>query len=139
MWKAIDNAGSLAKKGGLFYIAIYNKKKGVFGSEFWLRIKKMYNNSSNLGKKILRSLYLYYLFVQIIASKKNPGLVIREYYIERGMNWWRDAVDWLGGYPYEYASVDEIVAYIKKKRPDFQLKNVRIRNGIGNNEFLFRA
>ena len=31
----------------------------------------------------------------------------------RGMNWFNDIVDWIGGFPYEYATVSEIRNYFK--------------------------
>lgn len=35
MWRAIENAADRVAPGGLFYISIYNKKKGVRGSKYW--------------------------------------------------------------------------------------------------------
>ena len=65
-----------------------------------------------------------------------PMKTWREYKKERGMSPWRDVVDWVGGYPYEYASIDEVVESLKSK-------GFRIRKAIpakvptGCNEFVF--
>tara|TARA_B100000674_G_C37068090_1_gene570335 strand:+ start:83 stop:307 length:225 start_codon:yes stop_codon:yes gene_type:complete len=40
--------------------------------------------------------------------------------IDRGMNLYYDAIDWLGGYPYESASKDEILNMVGDK---FKLLN----------------
>jgi 2-polyprenyl-6-hydroxyphenyl methylase/3-demethylubiquinone-9 3-methyltransferase len=53
------------------------------------------------------------------------------------MNWRRDVTDWVGGYPYESATIEEIFRYVNMNFPDFRLKNVKSTNGLGNNWFLF--
>jgi hypothetical protein len=52
------------------------------------------------------------------------------------MSWRIDIKDWLGGYPYEYASVDEVFAFVR--RFGFTLENLKCYNGLGNNEYLFK-
>jgi 2-polyprenyl-6-hydroxyphenyl methylase/3-demethylubiquinone-9 3-methyltransferase len=54
----------------------------------------------------------------------------------RGMNKWRDIVDWVGGYPYEAAKVDAVFAFFKQR--GFVLEQVRCGGGLGCNEFVFR-
>jgi 2-polyprenyl-6-hydroxyphenyl methylase/3-demethylubiquinone-9 3-methyltransferase len=51
------------------------------------------------------------------------------------MSWYHDRIDWLGGYPYEFASVDEIVYFFGKD--NFLCKKIKSVNGIGCNEYLF--
>jgi hypothetical protein len=50
-----------------------------------------------------------------------------------------DLVDWLGGYPYEFATADEIVAFC---RDECGLEVVKVMaidpRGTGNNQFVFR-
>src|SRR4051794_17906873 len=43
------------------------------------------------------------------TTRRNPLRVIRAYG-ERGMDWSHDVHDWLGGYPYESASPEEVTA-----------------------------
>ena len=43
MWRAIINSANLVKNGGYFYFTIYNKVNGLRGSDFWLKIKRLYN------------------------------------------------------------------------------------------------
>ena len=51
------------------------------------------------------------------------------------MDFITDAKDWLGGYPYEYATVEKIKIYFEKK--GFRLIKVRRSKREGCNEFLF--
>jgi hypothetical protein len=52
------------------------------------------------------------------------------------MSWRIDIKDWLGGYPYKCARVDEIFSFMKSR--GFHLKNAKCNNGLLNNVFLFR-
>lgn len=138
MWKAIENSAKLVAPGGYFYIAIYNNVTGLFGSKFWLKVKTVYNKYPLLGKYILEPIYMITFCVVSVLKGRNPFKLIKEYPEKRGMNWRRDITDWFGGYPYEYASVEEIFKYLKKTFPAFQLLNVKSTNGLGNNWFLFQ-
>jgi 2-polyprenyl-6-hydroxyphenyl methylase/3-demethylubiquinone-9 3-methyltransferase len=54
----------------------------------------------------------------------------------RGMNRWHDIIDWVGGYPYEVATVDEIFEFYKSR--GFSLTKVKSGGvGLGCNEFVF--
>jgi 2-polyprenyl-6-hydroxyphenyl methylase/3-demethylubiquinone-9 3-methyltransferase len=52
------------------------------------------------------------------------------------MDFRHDVRDWLGGFPYEYATAGELFEYVHRKW-GFRLE--RLRTGDGNicNEFLF--
>jgi 2-polyprenyl-6-hydroxyphenyl methylase/3-demethylubiquinone-9 3-methyltransferase len=51
------------------------------------------------------------------------------------MSPWRDVVDWVGGYPYEFAKPEEIFDFYKNR--GFALSRQRTFNGNGCDEFLF--
>jgi 2-polyprenyl-6-hydroxyphenyl methylase/3-demethylubiquinone-9 3-methyltransferase len=139
MWDAIRNAASLVAPGGWFYIALYNNVEGRFGSRFWWRVKKMYNDSPAAIQTLMEWVYIfvYYILANLLRGN-NPFRVMREYGGARGMRWREDVIDWLGGYPYEYASVEEVFRFLKKEYPTFRLENIKTRGGIGNNWFLFK-
>jgi 2-polyprenyl-6-hydroxyphenyl methylase/3-demethylubiquinone-9 3-methyltransferase len=138
MWEAIKNAARLVNKNGYYYIAIYNRVEGRRGSEFWLRVKKLYNASPPAGKKLLEAAYIGTYFAYNFAKLRNPFPYIRNYKSVRGMKWRTDITDWLGGYPYEFATKEEIVAFMKSEFPAFELVKVQTTDGLGNNWFLFR-
>ncbi|MEK7642710.1 MAG: class I SAM-dependent methyltransferase [Patescibacteria group bacterium] len=135
MWQALENIAKNVKDGGLLFVAIYNNVEGGFGSRMWYRIKKFYNQSSFFIKKTMEFLYISHNFLILILHLKNPFSVIRNYKVKRGMSWTTDLVDWLGGYPYEYASVKQIFDFYTER--GFELKNIKTTNYIGCNQFLF--
>ncbi|MHA1337168.1 MAG: class I SAM-dependent methyltransferase [Promethearchaeota archaeon] len=138
MWKAIKNSAKLVNNGGYYYIAIYNKVNRLFGSEFYLKIKKLYNSSSSLMKNLIKIIYIFKFFIENIIILNNPIKKIKNYKSNRGMDWFSDINDWFGGYPYEYATVEEIFKYIKKNFYDFELINIKIAEGLENNWYLFK-
>jgi len=115
MWQAISNAAKLVRPGGLFYIAIYNKVEGLFGSRTWLALKRFYNRRSTIGKKIMESVFVSMIALKMLATLKNPISEIKRYRENRGMSFIIDIRDSLGGYPYEYASAGEIFNFCKKE------------------------
>ncbi len=151
MRQAIENAVKLVKPNGFFIIAIYNKTSS---SDSWLKIKKFYNIAPMIMRKIMVYSVFLYLFTQRLASFikrklfKQPTQSL--FCQERGMSIFYDVIDWLGGYPYEYASFDEIVSFIEPfgfsiikaptKSPSLKKKfsNRFSFMYTGNNEFVFK-
>jgi len=128
MLKAIKNAAGLVKPEGLFVIAIYNKH---WSSPFWKIIKYFYNISPGFLKKLLVYFFSIIIFLaKFLTTGKNP---LKK---RRGMSFYYDVIDWIGGYPYEYASKDKVVNYIEKL--NFKLvKFVPAKIPTGCNEFVF--
>jgi 2-polyprenyl-6-hydroxyphenyl methylase/3-demethylubiquinone-9 3-methyltransferase len=135
MWQALDNLSKLVKSGGGIFLAIYNKVEGKVGSKMWYRIKRSYNHAPHLFKKIMEYVYVAYSFLLLLIKFNNPFRVIYDYKNKRGMSWKTDLVDWLGGYPYEYASVKDIFDFFQEK--GFVLDKIKTTNYIGCNQFLF--
>lgn len=138
MYQAIDNVSSLLKPDGLFYLAIYNdfRIKWQGGtSRFWLGIKKTYNSSTPFTKKIFLGIFILYQFTALfLVARVNPFNYISNYKNNRGMSWKHDLIDWLGGYPYEFALPDEIINFFGDKK--FLCKKLSFRNGNACNEYL---
>jgi 2-polyprenyl-6-hydroxyphenyl methylase/3-demethylubiquinone-9 3-methyltransferase len=56
---------------------------------------------------------------------------------QRGMDFYYDVVDWVGGYPYEYASIDELRALVEPL--GFECLRWRAAEvPTGCNEFVFQ-
>jgi SAM-dependent methyltransferase len=104
MWKAIENVCELVKEGGYLIIAIYNHAPS---SEFWLTIKRFYNNYKFL-QPLLNIIYGSYVSLGFVIRRRKFNLKR-----ERGMHVFYDAIDWLGGLPYEFACADEVIEYIE--------------------------
>ncbi|HEX5176574.1 MAG TPA: class I SAM-dependent methyltransferase [Chthoniobacteraceae bacterium] len=143
MWRAIENASNMVESGGSFYLAIYNKADGFafyddgrFGpSSLWLREKMIYSSLPPLAQAAVDYAVMGAMIALYAVTLQNPVKKIRNHKALRGMSWRIDIKDWLGGYPYEYASVAEIFAFLEPR--GFTLKNLISTNGLRNNEFLF--
>jgi 2-polyprenyl-6-hydroxyphenyl methylase/3-demethylubiquinone-9 3-methyltransferase len=104
MWRAVTTAASLVRPGGLLALALYRK---TLLCGFWRREKAFYSRAPSPVQAVVRALYKGYFFALSIAVGRNPLAVVRSYG-ERGMDWSHDIHDWLGGYPYESTSPDEV-------------------------------
>lgn len=110
MWRAIEHAAKLVRPGGLFAIALYQKTPSCGA---WTRIKRIYAHSPAAGQALIRWPYTL-LHMLRLGTRTNPVRYIREYQQKRGMNFFTDIHDWLGGYPYESATPEEIVGFFDK-------------------------
>ncbi len=141
MWQALENVQRLVAQGGKLFIAIYNDTGSQ--SNRWKWIKKTYNRLPSPLKAPFTALVMSPAEVKSMARSLltlRVGTYIRswtEYDKKRGMNRWRDMVDWVGGYPYEVATPDEIFDFYQAK--GFVLTRLVCgRVGLGCNEFVFQ-
>jgi 2-polyprenyl-3-methyl-5-hydroxy-6-metoxy-1,4-benzoquinol methylase len=143
MMNAFANIEPLVPVGGRLFIAIYNDLGEV--TDMWWRIKRHYNTLP----RPLRQLYA----LGIIGASEMRSLAghlrqhdLRGYLCNwsdyqrlsvRGMSRWHDWIDWVGGFPYERASVETVVDVFAAR--GFRLtKLVDRSSGYGCNEFVFR-
>lgn len=145
MWRAIENAAGLVKPSGVMWIGIYNRADGmglysdgrVGSSRFWEKEKTFYNRLPTVGQRAMDYAAASGMVAAYILAGRNPVREIRQHNKNRGMSWMVDIRDWLGGWPYEYASVEEIFKFVHQ-RFGYSLDNVITTNSLRNNEFLFR-
>lgn len=132
MWEALKNTARLMKEHGLLYIALYTTDAK---SNYWLEVKKKYNEASPAGKRLME--WRYILTETIIPSLlhfKNPLKTITGYR-KRGMSYYTDIKDWLGGYPFEHAKIEEVFHFCRKQ---LGLELINIKTGEANTEYLFK-
>lgn len=129
MWQAIDNAMGLVRPGGHFVLAIYNRH---WSSAAWTAIKRVYVSLPGVLQKMMNWAFFPIIYLaKLLATGRNP---LR---MERGMEFYYNVVDWVGGYPYEYASREEIESYMAQR--GFELERfVPTIVPTGCNEFVFR-
>lgn len=108
MWRAIEKATTFVGEGGQFAIAIYAKTPFDFA---WKIEKRLYAHSPAAVQWVLRQSFIAVLMAGKALRGKDPRAIFRDP-LERGMNLSHDVHDWLGGYPYETATVDELNARI---------------------------
>ena len=151
MYQAIKNTCELVKPNGYLILAIYNKARS---SDFWFKVKRFYN----LVPVFIKILMVYLIFLYVVLkrigfylrSKITGKLSLILFRKQRGMSIFYDVVDWLGGYPYEYATFEEIKNYIEnlgfkliKAPAKFSSLPKTFFNRFsfkctGNNEFVFQ-
>jgi 2-polyprenyl-3-methyl-5-hydroxy-6-metoxy-1,4-benzoquinol methylase len=140
MWQAMANIKTMVKTGGLLFIAIYNDCGEV--SRSWLERKRRYNALP----QILRPLYAIYVWMpqelRSLAGSMRSG-ELRTYIREltsassgRGMSRLHDVIDWVGGYPYEYASVRDITDFYR--RDGFEPVKIRENSSYGCHQLVFK-
>lgn len=131
MWEAINNALSMVKPAGLFYLTIY--KDDDYDKS--IKLKEKYNAASPTGKKIMENKEILKIMGKRLLRLKNPFAWNQK--LERGMNIYHDLVDWMGGLPYEAANEDEMLQWGLKN--NLQLLRVLCRGNYGTcNYYLFR-
>ena len=136
LWNAIENAARRVNSNGVFYIALYSKEVYVNPSaEYWLGVKRAYNQASAIRKRGMEWRYAFIHLLSQAMKGRNPLRYMREYKQSRGMSYWHDLRDWLGGWPMEFAGNKETEQFMKRTL-DFDL--LHLRAGEGNTEFLFR-
>lgn len=128
MYTAFERIKNLVAENGALVLAIYNKH---FTSPVWKLIKYTYVKSPSFIKKILIFLVMLIKFpIVLIIWRRNP------FKKRRGMHFYTDIVDWVGGYPYEYASADEVTEFFEAR--GFKLiKLIKTKGFTGCNEFVF--
>jgi SAM-dependent methyltransferase len=135
MWTAVRNAAIPMKSDSLLYIALYSSDNYVDPPpEYWLKIKRQYNRVGALGKRWMELQYaMRFLVIPELKAGHNPFEVMRKYRV-RGMTYWTDVKDWLGGYPMDFASLHETQAFCKD---ELGLDLVNVLTGEGCTEYLF--
>ncbi|MDB0048182.1 class I SAM-dependent methyltransferase [Burkholderiaceae bacterium] len=137
MWKAMENVATTVSAHGLLYIAIYNRQQ-LF-SAYWRRVKKFYNRAPRPVRKSLEyGFWLYFvssLFLVDVFRGRNP-FDRHSGRGRRGMNFFRDIVDWIGGWPFEVAAPEDVFHFYNDR--EFNLVKLKTCGGKqGCNEFVF--
>ena len=138
MWDALDAVTTLTRPGGLLFIAIYNDQG--MQSRVWTGIKWLYN----VLPGPLRFLVVIPCFAMIHGAiavrdllRGRPFGTWRNYRSKRGMSPWYDLVDWVGGYPFEVASVEVLTRFYADR--GFKLERcVGVGRKMGCNELALR-
>jgi 2-polyprenyl-6-hydroxyphenyl methylase/3-demethylubiquinone-9 3-methyltransferase len=128
LWAAIRNATQQVAPGGTLVLAIYNKH---ITSPAWRLIKRLYNYLPGFGRFLMALWFSGIIYgAKFLVTRRNP---LNK---ERGMDFWYDVVDWIGGYPYEYATPQEVERFVISQ--GFVLRRyVAAQVPTGCNEFVF--
>ena len=136
MWQAMDNVVRLGKPGSLYYIALYDYEIQVDPTpEFWLDVKQRYNKSNSWGKKKMELWYIWRFMMG--GSPRNLFTFLKRimaYKQSRGMAFYNDVKDWLGGWPMEFAKRADVKNWADKHG----LEMLTMKTGEANTEYLLK-
>jgi len=100
MWNAIGNVTRCVGPNGMLILAIYNKH---VTSPVWQGIKWLYNRVPVIVQRLMFLVFAGIIYIaKLLVTRANP---LKK---ERGMDFWFDVVDWVGGYPYEFAAPSHV-------------------------------
>lgn len=142
MWTALANAASLVNKNGHLYLMLYRDARLA---SVWRAVKRAYTKGPAALQFVLRNGFAAILILGMLAKGKNPMRSIRRYAENsRGMSWYLDIVDWVGGYPFEWAAAPEVVEFLRPR--GFELVRLYPPEspremgwfGTGSYQYLFR-
>jgi hypothetical protein len=134
MWKAVLNATLPLAKGGLLYIALYTSDIFIRPTaEYWLDVKQRYNRAGAFGRRLMEWDYVWRTAIfPSLKRGRNPLRLMRGQ--TRGMTYWTDVKDWLGGWPMEFAGIAET----KRFCAGLGLELLNVNAGEANTEYVFR-
>ncbi len=138
MWRAIELATLPVAPSGRLVLAIYNKVRGhlgTLGSESWHAIKKAYVSGGRARQEAMVAGYFLWRVSIALQKRKHPLSEMRERKA-RGMSFFHDTRDWLGGYPYEYASAMEVADFLTARGFATERLLEVHPDGWGCNEFV---
>ena len=140
MWVAMENAISrVARPGGILYVAIYNDQG--WKSHAWWFVKILHNRlprflrtpfalaitaATHVLVTLKQAIRLQPLSVFSSLSKAPP----------RGMSAKYDMLDWIGGFPFEFATFETLEAYFKSR--GFAVQNSRRCTSLGCHELALQ-
>ena len=140
MWLGIEYAIQCVRNQGMLYVAIYNDQG--WKSHVWWLVKLMYNKLPGPLRRAYVATVAACVGVLVVLKytlKLRPmvglaSLAARDR--QRGMMSKFDRVDWIGGFPYEFARFEVLVSYFESR--NFELTNGSRNNSLGCHELAFR-
>lgn len=113
MTKAITKSSELVAENGLLILALYSKTRFC---GLWTIEKSIYSKLPLFIQKLLG--YIWSILVLMLISLVkliNPNKFLKDYKQTRGMDFFHDTFDWLGGYPYESITLSELKSHLSHK------------------------
>ena len=135
MWQVAESLPDLVNPGGRLIVAIYNDQ-GII-SKIWRAIKRIYVESPSVVQTVMAAGY----FAPTYLAANLKSLILKRRLRRtrpRGMSAWHDAIDWVGGYPFEVASREQVVEFYEQRGFTTE-KVVSVGSKLGCNQFVFRS
>jgi SAM-dependent methyltransferase len=108
MYRAVRTAASLVAPGGQFVFALYRHTHMCW---FWKLEKRWYTKAGASVQKFAQSIY-----VALFRLAKGQGFkgYVDNYRSNRGMDFYHDVHDWMGGWPYESISPAQVKQFMQQ-------------------------
>lgn len=137
MSRAIVTSAKHVRPEGLFAVALYGKTRYC---TLWKHIKRWYVNASAPSQARAERIYVRLFGWYLLLRGKSLSAHIANYNRKRGMDFYHDVRDWIGGYPYESITPAELTRLLTPLGFELVKQNVHRRSGLfgsGNDEYLF--
>ena len=111
LYQALKNATLLVENDGLIFISLYQKT--IF-DPLWKIEKKFFSSSSKNIQLVICKIWIILLKILYTLKGKSFKKIVSNYFMKRGMNFYNDLYDWLGGYPYEGIDTKDCIKFFSK-------------------------
>jgi 2-polyprenyl-6-hydroxyphenyl methylase/3-demethylubiquinone-9 3-methyltransferase len=143
MHEAIRMAAEKVRPGGLFCIALYRR---TVWDPIWKIEKPFFSRAPDWARQALRTAWILKTKVSFAMKGRDFAKMVAEYGQNsngRGMDYYRDVDDWLGGYPYEAILPSECRSYMRALGFELLRENVACEApswglSSGCDEWLFK-
>jgi len=139
MWSALEIVARTVRPNGQLMIAVYNDQGGA--SRRWLILKRIYNHAPfpiQLAMVLAVGAWWETRATLIRLVRLQNPLPFADWSLkrkDRGMSVWHDLVDWVGGYPCEFARPEQIFDFYYQR--GYVLTRLQTDRGHGCNQFVF--
>ena len=142
--RAIRCAAAMVGEKGWFIFSLYRR---TWMDSFWRWEKRWYAHASPAVQSLARNAYVSLFRLRFRMTGRSFQHYVENYFQNRGMDFYHDVHDWLGGYPYEtitpaeVESVMQVLGFIPTRLPSqnrgFLGRNLGIF-GSGCDEYVYR-
>jgi 2-polyprenyl-3-methyl-5-hydroxy-6-metoxy-1,4-benzoquinol methylase len=139
MSAALANVSRNVAADGWLFVSIYNDQG--MRSAAWRSVKRMYNRLPTFLRKpyavmVTLPREVLSLALALVHGRLKAHIKDLRTPSSRGMSFWHDTLDWVGGYPFEVATPDHIFDFFRLR--GYRLTRLVTTRHHGCNEFVFR-
>ena len=143
MYRALRCSASLVAPGGLFVFALYRR---TLFCRPWKMEKRWYAKASPRAQALARAVYVALFRVALVTiRRKRFATYVAQYGRgRRGMDFYHDVHDWMGGWPYESASPRQVDKFMTRHGMQlvrkFALDRIQVGLfGAGCDEYVYSS
>jgi len=112
MWRAVAKAADLVRPGGRIVLGLYDKTPFC---RFWRLEKAWYSKASKITQRRARAAYMAVFRLKCALIGRSFSKWVADYDLYRGMDYYHDLHDWMGGYPYQSARPAEVCRFMRAR------------------------